>query len=340
MGNRITPELSALLDHVRGKRVALMTHWDADGITSGAMLYHLIEPTARSVFTSSKGEVFLIEEQDFPPESEIIICSDIQPSSHLDPQKVIYIDHHPHPHPEQFLMTIHDPGAVSTSTLLWQRLIPDTTNPYFIFLALVGYFGDGGSKKTIPERLYDEAMAQLPDLMKKNASRYKKGDFYYEIEKYVSDLNTGKRMHWSGDLPLEMLKNIKHQDLYVNKVHPIANELAEYKLKLRSLYRMKVDLKDLRHIRYGVIASNRNIQGVLCARYMDDKPVMIMNRFNGKVIGSMRVPDNNAFDAGKFLDSFNGQIDSFLGGGHEKAGGFTVASDQLDSFLRLLDKNG
>lgn len=337
---RATPSLTRLISLVKGKRLALMTHWDADGITSGALLYHLLKPHAASIFTSSQGDVFLIEQKDVPEDAEVIICSDIQPSEELPKDKVIYIDHHPHASPKDYLFAIHDPGAVSTSTLIWQELFPDTKDPYQIFLTLLGYFGDGGDRDNIPKHLYDQAMSQMPELMEKNPSRYSKGDYYYELERYVSDLNTGKRMHWSGDLPLEMLKNIKHHSLYVEKVHPIAHELAEYKVKLRALYRMKVDMKELSKIQYGLIASNRNIQGVLCARYMEEKPVLVLNRFNGKVIGSMRVPDHNPFDAGKFLNTFNKKIPSFLGGGHEKAGGFTLASEDLDSFLDLLEKTG
>ena len=49
-----------LLKLVEGKDVFLATHWDADGITSGSMIYHLIKGKSKRVRTISKGEVFLI----------------------------------------------------------------------------------------------------------------------------------------------------------------------------------------------------------------------------------------------------------------------------------------
>jgi len=52
----------------------------------------------------------------------------------------------------------------------------------------------------------------------------------------------------------------------------------------------------------------------------------------------MRVPDSLDFDAGSFLNQFNGKIDSLTGGGHEKAGGVTLHPDDFDDFLDLLEK--
>ncbi|MBN1157365.1 DHH family phosphoesterase [Candidatus Woesearchaeota archaeon] len=329
--------LNKLISLVKGKDVNLITHWDSDGVTSAAIIYHLIHDYAKSIHTSSKGDVFLVEKKDLEGDPDMIISVDIQPSPELDPEKTIYIDHHPHPNPELYRLSVHDPKSQSTSLLIWQELIPDTNDPYYIFLTLVGYFGDGGSRDNIPEALLAKANSLIPDLMHKRPSHYN-GSYYYDIERYVSLLNTGKRMHWSGDIPLEMLKNIKHHDLFINNIHPIANELESYKQELRTLYGMNVELNDIGHLQYGIIQSERNIQGVLCARFMKEKPVLVLNKFNGSIIGSLRVPDELDFDAGKYLAGFNAEIDSFVGGGHEKAGGLTIAEKDLDKFIGLLNE--
>ncbi len=333
-----SPRLEELLSLVAGKRVSLITHWDADGVSSGALLYHLIRAHAESVFTSSKGDVFSVGLDDIGENPDIVICTDIQPSPELDPRKVIYIDHHPLEEPERFLMAVHDEHCQSTSLLIWTELIPETRNPYFVFLSLLGYFGDGGRKEELPKKLLDRAMELIPDMMVERQSFYDPNKSYLEIEKHIPAINTGKRMHWSGDLPLEMLKNIHHHDLFIRCIHPIAEELNGYRSQLRSLYNMELKLVDLPKLHYGVIESKRNVQGVLCARHMKDKPIIVLNRFNGKVIGSMRVPDHMDFDAGKFLNQFNSVVPSFLGGGHEKAGGFTFDQEQLPLFLKELER--
>ena len=108
---------------------------------------------------------------------------------------------------------------------------------------------------------------------------------------------------------------------------------------LRELYSEKIKIKDLGKVQYSLINSEKNIQGVLCAKNMKDKPIIVMNRRNDKIIASMRVPDELDFDAGKFLEKFNQQIPSFIGGGHEKAAGLTLDYKDLDTFLELLEKN-
>jgi single-stranded DNA-specific DHH superfamily exonuclease len=174
--------------------------------------------------------------------------------------------------------------------------------------------------------------------MEKKESFYDKG-YYYEIEKYVSPLNSGKRMDWTGDVPLELLKCIDDFRPFIYNYHPLAQQLKEYRFLLRELYSEKIKIKDLGKVQYSLINSEKNIQGVLCAKNMKDKPIIVMNRRNDKIIASMRVPDELDFDAGKFLEKFNQQIPSFIGGGHEKAAGLTLDYKDLDTFLELLEKN-
>lgn len=335
MPTKPASKFDKLLSIVRGKKVCLATHWDCDGVSSGALIYHMIKSHIKSVATISKGDLFLIEPKDVKDNPDVIICVDIQPSLELDPEKVIYIDHHPFANPELFSFSVHDSEIQSTSLLIWKEFLQDTTNPYFIFLSLTGYFGDGGDRNKIPKKLLDSALRLIPELMQKKRSIYKDED-YYEIERYVSVLNLGKRLHWSGEVPLNILKDIESYEPLVYNQHPLVNELHEYKNELKNLYEMDVSVFDLDHIQYGIIECDKNIQGVLCARHMKDKPIMVLNKFNGNIIGSMRVPDSLDFDAGNYLGKFNNKIEGFLGGGHEKAGGFTIKAEELEHFLKLL----
>ena len=139
---------------------------------------------------------------------------------------------------------------------------------------------------------------------------------------------------------LAALASPEDHDLFVKRIHPIAEELEHYRKELGRLYRMDIERVELKDIDYAVIKSNRNVQGVLCARHMQGRPILILNRFNGNVIGSMRVPDDREFDAGRFLNQFNGMIPTFLGGGHEKAGGFTFEQKHFKTFIDRLEKVG
>ncbi|MBW2992548.1 hypothetical protein KY345_04995 [Candidatus Woesearchaeota archaeon] len=335
-----------LINLVKGKNVFLATHWDADGVCSAAIIYHLIKEHAKEIKTISKGELFLIQERDIKGEPDIIICTDIHPSAELNAKKVIYIDHHPAAGTDDYLMSIHDEKVQSCSLLIWHELLQDKREPYFIFLTLLGYFGDKGDRDEIPLDLQILANDLLKvktafgehNLMEKKESMYEEG-YYYDIEKYVSALNSGKRMDWTGDVPLEMLKCIDDFRPFIYNYHPLAQQLREYRFLLRELYSTRINIKDLGNVQYALINSDKNIQGVLCAKNMKDKPLMVINRRDDKAIASMRVPDELDFDAGKFLERFNQQIASFTGGGHEKAAGLTLDYDDLDLFLELLEKN-
>lgn len=335
-----------LINHIKGKEVFLATHWDADGISSGAIIYHLIRDHVKSISTISKGEPFLVSQEDVKGDPDVIICTDIHASEELDRAKVIYIDHHPVDNKEDYLMCVHDEKEQSCSLLVWKEFLQDLRNPYFIFLTMLGYFGDRGDREQIPVDLQVLANDLLKiktsfgehNLMEKKQSYYDDG-YYYEIERFVSALNTGKRMNWRGDIPLELLKCIDDFKPFIYYYHPLAQQLKEYKFQLRELYSTKISIKDGGEIQYALINSDKNIQGVLCAKNMKDKPLMVINRREDKAVASMRVPDDLNFDAGSFLETFNDKIDSFIGGGHEKAAGLTMDYNDLDLFLELLGKN-
>jgi hypothetical protein len=339
--------LKKLLGLIDGKRVFIGTHWDADGIASGALVYHLIKDKAKSVKTISKGDVFVIEKKDVPKGTDIVICTDIHASDDIE-QPIIYIDHHPAGEDEfeftvdeskiKYAMKIHDDKAQSCTLVLWKNFLQNTDNPYYIFLTLIGYFGDNGSHLTLPADLELKALDAFPELMEQKKSYYDSGS-YLEIQKYVSALNTGKRMHWSGQVPLELLKSIESPYPFIYSQHPLAIELQKYKIDLRQYYEMAVDKIDAGKIEYALIVCDKNIQGVLCQKHSNSKPLLIMNVHKDKIYGSMRVPEDSDFDAGSFLGQFNSKIPGFVGGGHEKAAGLTFSKEHLDMFLEMLQKS-
>ena len=336
----------ALINLVKGKDVFMGTHWDADGVTSGALIYHMIKKHAKSIQTLSKGDVFVIAKEDVPGNPDIIICTDIHPSTELDPKKIIYIDHHPSEDNDKFLMHIHDDKEQSCSLLIWKELLQDTEDPYFIFLTLLGYFGDNGKKEDLPLELFMKAQKLLTtntkfgehNLMAKKESRWSDG-YYYEVQRFVSALNTGKRMNWSGDIPFECLKQITNFRDFIYNKHPYAKQLQLYRQELRDYYSMKIDVKELENIHYSIISCDKNVQGVLCARYMKDKPIIVINKLGDKVIASMRVPDDLDFDAGAYLSEFTTKMKTVVGGGHEKAGGVTFEAHEMDKFIELIENS-
>ncbi len=322
-----------LIGLVKGKRVHIATHWDADGVSSGALIYHLIKPSAKSISLVSKGKTFLIEPKDVNPEAEVVICTDIQPSEELkslpSKPKIVYIDHHPADSLD-YDFVIHDPDAVSASMLIYDKLLSDTEDPYTVFLALLGYFGDRGNH--LPEHVKDKARLLLGDLLEVRPSNF--GKPYYELERFVSLVNTGKRMNWSGEEPLELLTSVNRLEALFT--HELFAKLYSYKQELRDAYNSDVEVKDLGKVDFVFISNPKNIQGVIAARQMKGKPIIVVNHYDNELIGSMRVPEGVSFDAGGFLGKFNCKVPSFFGGGHEKAAGFNLAVSDLDKFLGML----
>ncbi len=328
-----------LISMVKGKKVQVCGHWDTDGVASAALMYHIIKPYAKNIKTMTKGKPFLIETEDIEEETEVVVCADIAASTEIlkKPVEVVYIDHHPNEDADKFHLTVHDPEKQSNTLLIYENFLKGTTDPYLIFLVLMGYFGDGGDREDIPPELHITANQIMPEMMQKRKSFFSDGH-YLEIEKYVSALNTGKRLHWCGDIPLELLKSIECYKPFVNNMHPLAMELQNFKRILRDSYSQEVEIESNGELDYMIIEDKYNVQGVLAARHINNKPIMVMNLYNEEVIGSMRVPDTMDFDAGSFLSEFNDKIEGFVGGGHEKAGGFTFYRDSLPKFLELLKK--
>lgn len=324
-----------LIGLVRGKEVHIATHWDADGVTSGALVYHLIQPYAKAITKVSKGKTFLIEPEDCNPNAEVIICTDIQPSEKLrrlnSNPKIAYIDHHPLDNAD-YDFVLHDPEAVSASILIYDSFFHDSEDPYIMFLALLGFFGDRGQK--IPYHLEGKAERLLGDLLEKQPSYF--GKPFYEIERFVSLMNTGKRMNWCGNEPLELLTSVNRIEALFT--HELFARLNSYREELRGAYSTGVEVNRIGMVDFVFISSPKNIQGVVAARHMNGRPIIVVNHYDNEMIGSMRVPDKLEFDAGSFLEQFNGRIPGFLGGGHEKAAGFNMASSEIYQFVELLKK--
>ncbi len=338
--------LKKLFSLIDNKDVFIATHWDADGISSAAMMYHLVKKRAKRVRTLSKGEAFFIENKDIPEDCDVVIITDIHPKSDIR-KPMIYCDHHPIA--EDGVLGKADPGKYknmaiccydtsyqSSSLMVWEKFFYETDDPYFLFLALIGFFGDGGKKENIPPELYIRAKEALPELMREKNSMFGNEGSYLEIERHVSAFNTGKRMHWHGTIPLELFKSIDSLEPYLLNIHPLAEQIQNYRKQLGKLYDMKIQVNDLGLIQFSKIDCEYNIQGVLCARCMNDKPILILNSRNGNIIGSLRVPDELDFDAGVFLNQFVGKIDGLVGGGHGKAGGLTFPKEHYYDFLKLL----
>ncbi len=334
-----TEILQRFLETIKDKWVFIATHWDADGVSSGAMLYHLVKRFANITGTLSKGIVFKVDSSDIFSDYDYIIVSDIIPGN-LDPNKVIYIDHHPHE--KDYALKIHDDKKQSCSLLIWEKLIypailekviPIDEIKYFVFLTLLGYFGDGGKEDDLPVELYIIAKEVLPDLMKWNnfGNRYA-----LEIERYVPLLNVGKRAFWDGNLPLQMLITTTSVEEIIYNIHPLAQELNKVRSEMRYKYNKEVELMEFKNLHVGIIECESNIQGVLCARLMQSKPILIINLYQDYAIGSMRVPDNIDFDAGAFLKQLSERLEILEGGGHEKAAGITFWKKDLEKFLEAL----
>jgi len=249
-------ELFKLVD---GKDVFLATHWDADGITSGSMIYHLIKNRAKRVRTISKGEVFLIEPEDIPEDCDVVIVTDIHPSKDIK-KPIIYLDHHPsgsdpmavqNGQPddnEQIVLCSYDTSKQSCSLVVWEAFFQDCHDPYIIFLALIGFFGDGGKNADIPVELQMRALDAFPELMVKKPNPWRNdGTMIMDIEKHVAAFNTGKRMHWNGQVPFELFKNIDSIEPFIYKHHPLAQQLQDYRRHLAILYKQQVQVNDFGH---------------------------------------------------------------------------------------------
>ena len=334
-------EVESIRNLVNGKRVTMVSHWDCDGVTSGAIIYNLIKHYAKDIRVKTKGEVFLVDEKDVDDGSEITICVDIPASRELlESNDVILIDHHPNEFTDLARYSVYDKDKQSCSLMIFEKILYEKlkVDQYLVFLSLLGYFGDNGSNKDIPIELQIIASELLPDMMKKNKSYYS-NDHYLEIEKFVSLMNIGKRVDWSGDMPLRMLCSMKDYHELTNYSHPIARTLIDEKRELSKLYNQERDVNDLGHMHLIEINCDKNIQGVICARFMKDKPIIVINKNKRNIMASIRAPEDCEHDVGEYLTRISAMIPGIVAGGHEKAGGASLDDSNYDSFKRAIAEN-
>ena len=340
MENKVT-DYKSLIKAVKDKKVHIAAHWDADGVSSGAIIYHLIKDHTKSISYHSKGEVFLVENSEIDKDADLVICTDIQ-TARLD-VPLLFIDHHPIESKSmlknELLGEIHDPDSQSCSLLIYNTFLKNNLKKfdlqeikYFLFLTLIGFFGDAGDIEDLPIDIYVLAKETIPELMKVNQG-YRT---YLEIQRYVSLFNVSKRVHWNGELAIKaLIKNTDFETIIYQK-DPIAKELFEYKKDLKKDYKTSVKFNDLGSFKYSIINHKKNIQGVICARYLEDTPLLVLNTSRNKIIGSMRVPDHLEFNAGEFLENCSTKIESAHGGGHEKAGGISFNEEDLEDFIDII----
>ena len=334
-------EISKIIGLVSGKNVSLVAHWDCDGVTSGAIIYHLIKDFAKSITIKTKGEVFSVEENDIEKNADIAVCVDIPASRDLLEKKdVILIDHHPNEYTDLAKYAVYDKDKQSCSLLIFEKILYEKykVESYYVFLSLLGFFGDNGSNKNIPIELQIIAGELIPDMMKKNKSYYS-NDYYLEIEKYVSVMNIGKRVNWSGDLPLKMLSSMTDYHGLTDYTHPIARTLLDEKKELNKLYNQLQEITDLGHMHLIEISCEKNIQGVICARHMKDKPIIVINSNTRNVMASIRAPEHTDHDVGQYLNKITANIPGIIAGGHEKAGGASIVRENYGIFKRAIIEN-
>lgn len=317
--------MSLFIDTIKGKKVLIIAHWDCDGVCSGAMLYHIVKEHANHVSYKTLGEQFYIPKEEFRDEYDYIICVDMQPQPSIVDERILYIDHHPTTHLSNYRHYIHDENAQSCTELLWNtfhtsQIIPANKRAYFALLTLLGFISDGG--------VIDDVVQSLKEYIPKTVSLFT----------YISLLNTPKRIHWNGDMALEVLCELDSPVDIFNYNHPNLQKFQSYKNILQEYYKKEYICQSKGKFDVLIIREPYNIQGVLCAKHKSQRPIIVINTYRKRCIGSLRISADENIDAGAFLEQFSTTISEWIGGGHEKAGGFSFASDQLDIFLETLKK--
>lgn len=315
-------ELKRLL---RGKNVHISMDWDADGISAGALIYHFLADICTITYSATRYQKKM-------PKSDFYIFVDCKPTKKISVNKTIIIDHHIYK--RKAIFKIHQ-RAQSSTLLIFDHLFADTTDPYILFLTLIGYFGDDGKKENIPAKLLTRAKKYIPELLQ--LEKGISGDRFV-IEKYTATLNVGKRMHWSGDLPFELLRTITEYKELTNKTHPIAKELEILRRTLKHIPNIEVILQDTGTLLFGEITHPANIQGWLCKKYLDTKPVLIINTHDKNIHGSLRVPDDDSSSAIKIVKKIARAIPGTDAGGHEKAAGFKTSSKNYAKFINTISE--
>ncbi len=315
--------MSMFIDVICNKKIKIIAHWDCDGVCSGAILYHYLQNHSKSISYKTLGEQFYIPKEEFTDEFDYFVCVDMQPDPKVVDNRIIYIDHHPCDFISNYIHYIHDVQAQSCSEMIWDILvkhgvIPDSLLPYFGLLSILGFISDGGNIKQVPE--------SLQNFIPQSVS----------VFSYISLLNAPKRVNWNGDESLQALCEINNQIDLFNYNHPNLQKCQSYKNILQDYYQKEFQSTEIGLFDCIFITELYNIQGVLCAKYKGDKPIIVLNHRNNRCIGSLRVPDDSTFQAGDFLHKLQRVLPEFIGGGHMKAGGFSFPQKYEAKFIEEL----
>lgn len=324
----------------KNKIVAIGCHYDADGVSSGALLYNLIKKlNPKEIIFTSSDEKFTISKKQFQKNADIYIITDINPGDDIPSNKLIYIDHHPLQTKldGEIMWNLSDESQKSASILLFKSFLLWAHEDLYdyemeTFFMLTGYIGDMGDPiYDLDDILYDSIQNVLPYLLE--YTEYNSKISLY-LEKFRSYFNLGKRSGWDGNLILndlikfENYKTLKNYFFNDDKFVIIREELKE-------LYSKEYNTIDSNKIIFAQLNVDEyyNIVGVIASRLANNnnKTAIAIQKKNGVYKGSMR---SDEIDCNKFVN----ECPIIEGAGHSKAAGFEIEEEKINSFIEYIKK--
>ena len=328
---------------VENKTVAIGCHYDADGVSSGALLFNLVKKMSpKEILITSSDENFFISKNQFEKEADLYIITDINPGKDIEPEKLIYIDHHPletysEEKSKRILKNYTDESVQSASLLIFKTFLLHKINDikrYELetFFTLTGYIGDMGNPlEDLDSKLFEAFSESFPEFFK---LREFNGNISINLERFRSMFNLGKRFGWDGNLILDDLINLRSY----NEINHFFSDEDKYKIikeELKLLYSQDHKTFEKGKIAYALldIDDYYNITGVISSKLANktEKPSIAIQKRKNIFKGSMR--SNGNFNCNKFVQN----CDLISGAGHEQAAGFEVEKEKLDKFLEYLD---
>lgn len=324
-----------LKDLCKNKIIAIGCHYDADGVSSGALLFNLLKKfETKEILTVSSDEKFIISKNQFEKEADIYIITDINPAEDIPSKKLIYLDHHPlqTQMDGEIMWNLSDESQTSASILIFKSFLLWTLEDLYdyemeTFFMLTGFTGDMGDPiNNLDTNLYDSIENYFPYLLKFSEFNGKINLF---IEKFRSYFNLGKRFGWDGNLILEDLKNF---DNYkgIERFFLYDDKYVVIKEELKNLYSKDYNLVETENIIFTKIDVNEhyNIVGVIASRINSDtkKTAIAIQKKNGVYKGSMR---STKIDCNEFVNN----CPIIEGAGHQDAAGFEIEEDKIKDFI-------
>jgi len=324
----------------KNKIVAIGCHYDADGVSSGALLFNLLKKfETNEILTISSDEKFIISKNQFKKDADIYIITDINPAEDIPAEKLIYLDHHPLQTEldGEIMWNLSDESSTSASILIFKSFLLWTLEDLYdyemeTFFMLTGYTGDmGDAINNLDTNLYDSIQNYFPYLLKYSEFN---GKISLYIEKFRSYFNLGKRSGWNGNLILDDLKrffNYKSLENYFFN----DDKYVIIKEELKELYSKKYDLIETENIVFTQVDVNEhyNIVGVIASRINNDtkKTAIAIQEKNGVFKGSMRSTD---IDCNEFINDCG----LITGAGHQDAAGFEIEREKIKDLIDYIKK--